>query len=95
MLAVQADGCSVETVESLEHDGRLNIVQQAFCDRTRWQCGFCTPGLLLTVRQLLAERPRPRDDEIRRDPGRERVSVHGLREDQGGGVRLAAERGEE
>src|SRR5918999_994604 len=66
MLAVQADGASIMTVEGLAPDGEhLHPIQEAFRVEHGLQCGFCTPGFLMTVMVLLAERPQPSDDEIR------------------------------
>ncbi|HSI81812.1 MAG TPA: (2Fe-2S)-binding protein [Solirubrobacterales bacterium] len=66
MLAVQADGAEVETVEGLADDGNLHPLQQAFSDHHALQCGFCTPGFLLTALYLLRERPDLDDEaEIR------------------------------
>lgn len=66
MFAVQADGHSVETVESLaESPQRLHPIQQAFWDHHGLQCGFCTPGMLLATKELLSENPAPTDQEIR------------------------------
>lgn len=53
MFAVQADGASVETIEGATKSGRLSALQQAFYDRAALQCGFCTPGMLLTAAELL------------------------------------------
>ena len=64
-LAVRADGATVETVEGLVADGALDPVQDAFVRHGAIQCGFCTPGLLVTTRALLAERPDASDAEIR------------------------------
>jgi carbon-monoxide dehydrogenase small subunit len=64
MLAVQADGAEIMTVEGLEQDGRLHPIQQAFQEGHGLQCGFCTPGFLLTVYELLRDRPEPSDEEI-------------------------------
>ncbi|MDR1049911.1 MAG: (2Fe-2S)-binding protein [Deltaproteobacteria bacterium] len=66
MPAFQAAGADVLTVEGLESGGRLDVVQQAFLDRGAVQCGFCTPGMILTARALLWENPRPTRAEIRR-----------------------------
>ncbi|QHE85746.1 (2Fe-2S)-binding protein [Hydrogenophaga sp. BPS33] len=63
--AMHADGCNVATVESLEKDGELDPVQQAFIDAGAFQCGFCTPGFILMSRQLLAQNPDPSEHEIR------------------------------
>ncbi len=65
MLAVQADGANLMTVEGLDRDGRLHPIQQAFHEAHGLQCGFCTPGMLLSVYELLQENPRPSDEEIR------------------------------
>ena len=65
MLAAMADGHEVRTVEGLERDGRLDPVQQGFVQEHGLQCGFCTPGMMLTARALLDRNPNPTDDEIR------------------------------
>ncbi len=65
MLAVQADGASLTTVEGLETDGELHPIQQAFVEEHGLQCGFCTPGFLMTVHELLENSPDPSDDQIR------------------------------
>jgi carbon-monoxide dehydrogenase small subunit len=65
VFAVQADGASVETVEGLASDGELHPIQQAFHDEHGLQCGFCTPGLLLSAKALLEANPSPSDAEIR------------------------------
>ncbi len=64
-LAVQADGAEVRTVESLARGGKLSAVQQAFWEKHGLQCGFCTPGMLLSAVELLEKNPSPSDDEIR------------------------------
>ncbi|TAK53746.1 MAG: (2Fe-2S)-binding protein [Gammaproteobacteria bacterium] len=66
-LAVQADGAEVTTVEGLRdrESGRLHPIQQAFIDAHGLQCGFCTPGFLMTTLELLRDNPEPSDDEIR------------------------------
>ena len=64
-LAVMCDGHEIRTVESLEVDGELDPVQQGFHERHALQCGFCTPGMLMTARALLDENPDPTDQEIR------------------------------
>lgn len=63
-LAVQADGRSVETLEGAAAAGELEPLQRAFQDRHGLQCGFCTPGILLTVQDLLARHPQPSRDQI-------------------------------
>jgi carbon-monoxide dehydrogenase small subunit len=65
MLAVQARGCAVETVESLAPDGVLHPVQRAFMERHSFQCGFCTPGFVMATIALLSESPSPGEREIR------------------------------
>jgi aerobic carbon-monoxide dehydrogenase small subunit len=66
VLAVQADGARVETVEGLAQDEELDPVQQAFSDHHGLQCGYCTPGMLMSATALLRETPRPSDEEIAR-----------------------------
>jgi len=65
ILAVQADGREVQTVEGLEQGGKLHPVQQGFIDEHGLQCGFCTPGMMMTSVALLADQPNPSEDEIR------------------------------
>ncbi|HTN80108.1 MAG TPA: (2Fe-2S)-binding protein [Acidimicrobiales bacterium] len=65
VLAVQAEGRAITTIEGLAKDGQLHAVQQAFWDKHGLQCGFCTPGLILTVVDLLAEFPDPTEAQIR------------------------------
>ena len=65
MLAAMAEGHEVRTVEGLERDGQLDPVQQGFMEEHGLQCGFCTPGMLLTARALLDRSPDPTADEIR------------------------------
>jgi len=65
MLAVQANGAEVLTVEGLMVDGALHPLQRAFHEHHALQCGFCTPGMLLTALDLLRVNPRPTEDEIR------------------------------
>jgi len=65
VLAAQADGHAVVTVESLARDGELHPVQEAFVRAGAVQCGFCTPGLVMATVDLLARIPEPSDDEIR------------------------------
>ena len=66
MLAVQADGAVIETVEGLAQDGELNGLQQAFSDHHALQCGYCTPGMLMSATALLRANPQPTEDEIRK-----------------------------
>jgi carbon-monoxide dehydrogenase small subunit len=65
VLAAMAGGHEVRTVEDLERDGVLDPVQQGFMEEHGLQCGFCTPGMLMTARALLDENPDPSDEEIR------------------------------
>jgi aerobic carbon-monoxide dehydrogenase small subunit len=65
VLAAQADGCEIVTVEGLAADGDLHPVQEAFVEAGAVQCGFCTPGLVVATADLLARSPEPSDDEIR------------------------------
>jgi aerobic carbon-monoxide dehydrogenase small subunit len=64
-LAVMCEGAEVRTVESLEVNGQLDPIQQGFHELHALQCGFCTPGMLMTTRALLDENPNPSDHEIR------------------------------
>ena len=65
VLAVQADGSSVTTIEGLAADGNLHAVQNAFWEKHGLQCGFCTPGMIITVVDLLKNNPTPTEEEIR------------------------------
>jgi carbon-monoxide dehydrogenase small subunit len=65
MFAVQANGREVTTVEGLAPDGKLSVLQQAFMDNHGLQCGFCTPGMLMTLTELLRENPEPTEQEVR------------------------------
>ena len=65
MLAVQADGADLTTVEGLASGGELNALQQAFHDKHALQCGFCTPGFLMTATAFLRETPAPTEDQVR------------------------------
>jgi aerobic-type carbon monoxide dehydrogenase small subunit (CoxS/CutS family) len=66
MLAVQADGATIETVEGLADGDTLSPLQQAFSDHHALQCGYCTPGMLMSATALLRENPSPSEDEIRK-----------------------------
>src|SRR6266704_1674935 len=66
IFAVQADGAEITTVEGLEKEGQLHPIQKAFGDAYGLQCGYCTPGLMLSTFQLLAENPEPDEKEIRK-----------------------------
>ena len=65
VLAVECEGAKVTTVEGLAHDGQLDPVQQAIIEQGGVQCGFCTPGILMSARALLDRNPHPSDYEIR------------------------------
>jgi carbon-monoxide dehydrogenase small subunit len=66
-LTVECDGMSVTTIEGLEDPktGQLHPLQQAFIDHTAFQCGFCTPGIIMTTKALLDKNPNPTEDEIK------------------------------
>jgi aerobic carbon-monoxide dehydrogenase small subunit len=66
MFAVQADGRQVLTIEGLAINGKLDPLQEAFWNEHGLQCGFCTPGMILTAKQLLADNPSPTEEEIRK-----------------------------
>lgn len=65
VLAIHADGKAITTIEGLSHDNQLHPVQQAFLDNLGFQCGYCTPGMVLTSVALLEENASPSDDEIK------------------------------
>ena len=65
MFAVQADGSSVTTIEGLAKNGELHPVQEGFWERHGLQCGYCTPGILMTLVPFLKQNPEPTEDEIR------------------------------
>ena len=65
IFAVQADGREVTTVEGLEQDGKLHPIQEGFTEEHGLQCGFCTPGMMMTATAFLKENPKPTEDEIR------------------------------
>jgi carbon-monoxide dehydrogenase small subunit len=65
MFAVQADGSEVTTIEGLAQGSTLHPLQQAFWDEHGLQCGFCTPGMIMAAKQLLARNPNPSEQEIR------------------------------
>jgi carbon-monoxide dehydrogenase small subunit len=62
--AVKVDGCWVTTIEGLQQDRQLHVIQQAFVDCCAVQCGYCTPGMIMAAKALLDENPRPTRDEI-------------------------------
>ena len=66
MLAAEADGAEVRTIEGMANaDGSLSVIQQAFQDHHGLQCGFCTPGMVMSAAALLAENPKPTEAEVR------------------------------
>ena len=65
MLAAQADGAQITTIEGLAQDGQLHPLQEGFWEKHGLQCGFCTPGMILAAYDLLQQNPNPSDDEIR------------------------------
>jgi len=65
ILALQANGCEVVTVEGLAKENKLSPLQRAFLDHGSYQCGFCTPGMLMSSTALLAENPKPTKEEIK------------------------------
>jgi aerobic carbon-monoxide dehydrogenase small subunit len=66
MLAIQAESAKIETVEGLAHDGELSALQQSFSDHHALQCGYCTPGMLMSATALLRANPHPSEAEIRK-----------------------------
>lgn len=66
VLAVQAQGKNIQTIEGLSHKGKLDPVQDAFVKYGAIQCGFCTPGMIMTARALLDKNPHPSTEEIKR-----------------------------
>jgi carbon-monoxide dehydrogenase small subunit len=66
MLAAQANGAEIETVEGLSENGELGPIQRAFHEHHGLQCGYCTPGLLMSTTALLRSNPRPTEEDIRR-----------------------------
>jgi carbon-monoxide dehydrogenase small subunit len=65
MLAVQADGCDITTIEGLATDGVMHPMQQAFMENHGLQCGYCTPGMVMAATSLLKENPSPTEEEVR------------------------------
>lgn len=66
MLAVETDGCEVETIEGLAKGDKLHPIQEAFIEEGAIQCGFCTPGMIMTAKALLDRNPQPTELEVRR-----------------------------
>jgi carbon-monoxide dehydrogenase small subunit len=79
MLAVQADGAEVLTVEGLAREGKLHPIQEAFLEGHGLQCGFCTPGFLMTLCELLHDNPDPSDEEIKDALGGNLCRAPGIR----------------
>lgn len=65
MLAVQADGCAVQTIEGMSQNGKLHPIQEGFKEEHGLQCGFCTPGMVMTAADLLKRNSNPSEKEIR------------------------------
>ena len=65
MFAVQADGRDILTIEGLAAHGKLDAVQEAFWNEHGLQCGFCTPGMIMTVKQIIERNSKPTEEEIR------------------------------
>jgi carbon-monoxide dehydrogenase small subunit len=65
MFAAQADGASIDTIEGVAEGGKLHALQEGFWEKHGLQCGFCTPGMIISARHLLAKNPNPSEDEIR------------------------------
>ncbi len=65
VLAVQADGAKITTIEGFATDGKLHPLQEAFWEKHGLQCGYCTPGMILTASNILEKNPKPTDAEIR------------------------------
>ena len=65
-LAIEAEGKEIETIEGLAKGGELHPIQEAFVEHGAIQCGFCTPGMILSAKALLEENPKPSEEEIRR-----------------------------
>jgi carbon-monoxide dehydrogenase small subunit len=65
LLAVQADGCQVTTIEGLARNGKLHPMQEAFREHHALQCGFCTPGMIMTSVELVSRQPNPSEADVR------------------------------
>jgi len=65
VFAVQAEGAEIETIESVAADGKLHPLQEGFWEKHGLQCGYCTPGMIMSAKGFLAENPNPTEDEIR------------------------------
>ena len=84
VLAVQADGHEVTTIEGLATDGQLHPMQQAFHENHALQCGYCTPGMIMQSIDLLADNPDPTEDEVRARPRGQPLPLHRLPEHRQG-----------
>ena len=78
MLALEAEGRAIDTIEGLAQDAALHPLQAACADLGGAQCGYCTPGILLTAKALLEQRPNPTREQIRNRPVRQSLPVHRL-----------------
>ena len=67
LLAVQCDGVEVKTIEGMAQDGKLHPIQEGFWEKHGLQCGFCTPGMIMSAHQMLQRNPRPTEAQIRHD----------------------------
>jgi carbon-monoxide dehydrogenase small subunit len=67
LLAVQCEGAQVLTIEGLAKDGKLHPIQEGFWEKHGLQCGFCTPGMIMSAHQMLSRNPRPTEQQIRHD----------------------------
>jgi carbon-monoxide dehydrogenase small subunit len=67
LLAVQCEGAQVLTIEGLAKDGKLHPIQEGFWEKHGLQCGFCTPGMIMSAHQMLTRNPRPTEAQIRHD----------------------------
>lgn len=66
VIAIQLENCRVVTIEGLEHNGELSTLQRAFVEETAIQCGYCTPGMIMSTKALLMKNPHPDEEEIRK-----------------------------
>jgi len=65
VFAVQANGCTIETIEGVASNGQLHPLQEGFWEKHGLQCGYCTPGMILSAKHLLSKNPNPTEEEIR------------------------------
>ncbi len=85
MFAAQAEGCEVLTIEGVEQGGKLDPLQEAFLEYGAVQCGYCTPGMILSAKALLAEHPDPTEAEVREALAGNFLPMHGLPQAGGSG----------